>query len=307
MAHRPLPEALGSAFTVRRAAQLGVGYGRTRGADLHAPFHGVRAAKNAPAPTTREERLAHAAALYAPRLLPGQFFCGPTALALHGLPVPAAIDPAKVHVAVVAPRTPPRARGVAGHRYGALTPVTSSRGPAVEAWCQSAVSATVDDLVVIGDALVRRVAPFATMDILSSAVARWRGKRGARALARALPLIRPRTDSPAETRVRLVIVRAGLEEPVVNFAIRDPEGRFLGFGDLAYPREKVVIEYEGRHHFEERQAYLDIDRLAAFVAAGWLVVRLHKYHLRDPRSLAQKVRGALASRRTPARGAELLA
>ena len=286
-------------FAVRDALAAGVGYGRTRGKDLIAPFHGTRSPADQTRPTALEARIAHLAHLYVPRLLEGQFFCGPTALALHGLPVPSTASDEVVHIAVRKPRTPPRAAGVSGHRFtvGSLTSV--QHAPVVtplEAWAQSASSATVDDLTVIGDALVRRVKPHATIAALEQTVVRWRGRRGARFLARAVLLVRARTDSPAETRARLAIVRAGLPEPVVNLAITSAAGRFLGFGDLAYPGSKIVIEYEGAHHFQEAQLYHDIDRLAAFVEAGWLVVRLHKHHLRQPASIVSKVRAALDAR-----------
>lgn len=94
-----------------------------------------------------------------------------------------------------------------------------------------------------------------------------------------------------------VIVWAGLPEPVVNWEIRDDHGRFLGLGDLVYPQWKVVIEYEGGYHFAGKQPFRDIDRLARFTVAGWLVIRVHKCHLAAPASHIAQVRAAIASRR----------
>jgi uncharacterized protein YgbK (DUF1537 family) len=69
------------------------------------------------------------------------------------------------------------------------------------------------DAVIIGDALVRR--ELATREQLGRAAAQVRGRPGLRA-SRAAAWVRPRVDSPMETRLRLLIVLAGLPEPVTN-------------------------------------------------------------------------------------------
>ena len=66
--------------------------------------------------------------------------------------------------------------------------------------------------------------PPATLDELRDAVARHAGRRGHRALVAALELVRPGTDSPAETELRLDLVEFGLPEPVVNLPIFDESG-----------------------------------------------------------------------------------
>lgn len=73
----------------------------------------------------------------------------------------------------------------------------------VDAWCQLAVHASVTELVLVGDALVRRRKPIAQRDDLRDAVKRWAGRRGAGRLREAEALVRDRTDSPRETRLRL--------------------------------------------------------------------------------------------------------
>lgn len=155
---------------------------------------------------------------------------------------------------------------------------------------------SITEVVVIGDALVRRQAPLCSLDDLRARVQGHAGRRGFRTLSAALDLVRPRTDSPRETITRLLIVGAGLPEPVVNVDVRDDFDNFLGIGDLAYPQWKILIEYEGGYHFEGDQPYRDIDRLARFTAAGWLVIRVHKHHLAADTSLIAQVRAAIASR-----------
>ena len=113
-------------------------------------------------------------------------------------------------------------------------------------------------------------------------------------LSVAASLVRARTDSPRETVSRLALIRAGLPEPAVNFEIRDAEGRFVAFGDLAFPQYKVLVEYDGGQHREdEKQFNRDINRLDDIMQLDWRVVRINKSH-----SSAQMVAKATAALRS---------
>ncbi|GAA3885173.1 hypothetical protein GCM10022381_29110 [Leifsonia kafniensis] len=132
---------------------------------------------------------------------------------------------------------------------------------------------------MIGDALVCRQAPAATLPELADAVSRHAGHPGAQRLREAFSLVRPRTDSARETQLRLLIVRAGLPEPEVNPALTNRFGEFLAYGDLAYRRFKILIEYDGgQHRDDEAQYHHDIDRLEALMAEGWRVIKVNKTH-----------------------------
>jgi very-short-patch-repair endonuclease len=151
---------------------------------------------------------------------------------------------------------------------------------AVDTWCQLASILSLDELVIMGDGLVRRQGPVATLAQLTDAVGRFAGAPGCGTLRKAVALVRPRTDSPQETRLRLLIRAAGLPEPVVNHPILDRFGNFIAYGDLAYPREKVLVEYDGAHHFASpEQGLNDVDRLEPIMAEGWRVIRVTKKHL----------------------------
>lgn len=293
----PLPSALPPYFSVRDARAAGVGYGRLRGADLVALFHGVRAPSGRAPSEKVEERIRERARQYAPRLRPGQFFCEVTALALLGVWLPPGVDDGAVHVGVVGPRRAPRARGVVGHEI--TTPALAraqglpvNAGP--EAWAHAATRLSVTELVLIGDGLVRRKFPLAARVELSEVVRTWCGKRGSRRLAAAEALVRAGTDSIKESELRLVILGAGLPEPDVNAELYDRRGRQIGFGDLLYRQYKVLVEYDGGYHFEtDRQVKKDIDRLATLADASYTMIRVHKLHLRDPRSSLARIRAAL--------------
>lgn len=128
---------------------------------------------------------------------------------------------------------------------------------------------TLVDLVVVGDWLVRRrgVEPSQLVDACERS--RHRDSRKALAAAR---YVRRDVDSPMETRLRMLLVLAGLPEPVVNLVVRDVTGEVIRRYDLSYPEVKVAVEYNGRLHAEIRDTYEDdLERRADMDEAdcGW--------------------------------------
>ncbi|MGQ0625226.1 MAG: DUF559 domain-containing protein [Sporichthyaceae bacterium] len=94
----------------------------------------------------------------------------------------------------------------------------------------------------------------------------------------ALLLARSRAASPMETRLRLVIVDGGLPEPpLINEAVRDRDGRFLGSPDLAYdePRYRIDfgIEYDGKYHETAQQHASDDARENRLLIGGMPLLR----------------------------------
>lgn len=187
-------------------------------------------------------------------------------------------------------RRAPKGAGVRGHQLRAeLTEVRVHEGLAVAApatvWAQLAPLMTIDELIELGDAIVhiprrrgmRRGVPSdakGTIDDLADAVAAGR-RLGAARLRAALPQIRVGAASPPETRIRLACVRAGLPVPELDVDVLTVDGRAIGYTELAFPAERVLVEYEGDHHRRERaQWQRDIRKHAACAAAGWEVVRL---------------------------------
>jgi len=283
----PLPSALqGRAFLFRDARQMPLGAGRLRGMDLERPFRGVRVANGAG--TTEIDVLLERCATYAPLLVPGRFFSHLTATRLWGAPLPRDFDPGEsLHVSTVAPGIAPRMVGIVGHQSShSLSELGSRHGFATSGpestWLSLGDLLPLDELVVIGDYLVLDpvvlnpidVRPFTTIERLAASLASFHG-RGARSLARALPLIRSGAESRPETLLRLLIVRGGLPEPEANIAVTDTQGRELGRGDLVYSRWRTVVEYDGDgHRTNTRQYERDIHRLESFRDARWHVVQV---------------------------------
>lgn len=300
MSHRsPLPWPLADApFTVADARAGGVPRSRLRSSDLKTPFRGVRV--RAGGIETFVDRC-HACQA---RMHPDQFFSHLTAARLFGLPTPQRTDADLLDVCSVPPRQRMRTTGVRGHEL-VLSPqqrvhrVGELRAlDAVSTWIQLASQLTERELVVMGDALVQRQRPFASLEQLRHRVALNAGRRGHRRLVQALALVREGTDSPRESELRLDLVAAGLPEPTVNPAIRDADGRFLGFGDLVYAEQKVVVEYDGQQHrTSDRQFGHDVTRLNALGEDGWIVIRVTKEHWATRHAVAiPQVRRALLTR-----------
>src|SRR5262245_31948930 len=126
------------------------------------------------------------------------------------------------------------------------------------------------DLVVAGDAMVRHGHTF--LDALRETANAVRGRRGIRA-RQAARSVRACVDSPMETRLRLLIVHAGLPEPETNRDVISSHGGWLARPDLSYPEWKIAIEYDGDHHrVDSRQWRRDIARRENLEADGWIVL-----------------------------------
>jgi len=106
----------------------------------------------------------------------------------------------------------------------------------------------------------------------------------------------------------MLLVLAGLPEPVVNHIVRDDLGSWLFRLDLAYPEIKIAIEYDGRQHAENRTQWVkDVGRREWFDGQGWRIVTVlaDDLYVRPDRTL-DRITGVLRARGMSARvtGAE---
>jgi hypothetical protein len=263
-------------FTVADAHAAGMSRKRTRAIDLETPFRGVRAVAGG------EHNVMSRARAYAARMPPGQFFSHTTAALMLGIPLPqrVALD-AALHVSAVAPDRAPRMNGVVGHTFSVRPELWIIDGLTMTApvttWCDLAVTLGLDDLIAAGDYLLGTLRPPANMVELADAVARRPGQRGSVRLQHALTWVRPRVESRQETRLRLLILRAGFPEPEVNVYLPLRPGRKRVRGDLVYPEYRVLVEYDGEHHRTDDGQYArDVERLDDVMADGWRVIRVLK-------------------------------
>lgn len=228
----------GAPFLRQRAIERGLTKHHLDGPAYHQLFGSVRVSTRS---RLTPEMLARAALL----VVPGAVVSHHSAAALHGGVVPE--DPS-VHLTVATARQRRRRPGLVVHigrerktvRRHSL-PVTS----AAQTFCDLADHLMLVDLVVLGDSLVHRgrLDPAALVD------AAGRMTSGARASARAAAeLVRSGVESPMETRVRLMMLFAGLPEPTINLSISDVDGSVTYRLDLSYPDLRFAIEYDGRQH-----------------------------------------------------------
>lgn len=111
-------------------------------------------------------------------------------------------------------------------------------------------------------------------------------------LRRAIELAEPGTESVMETRLRLLLVLAGLPRPRVQVSLRDDFGHFLGRADLYYPTQRLALEYDGAGHRETLVA--DNRRQNRMVDAGYRLLRFTAFDvLSAPHSVVTLVSRAL--------------
>ena len=143
----------------------------------------------------------------------------------------------------------------------------------------------------------RRLPPVESLVVLEAAVhARLTNPRaivGNRRL-RALAALAEPAESPMETRLRWLLLQAGLPKPEVQPELRDREGRFVGRADLYYPTARLVIEYDGGNHRDSLVE--DNRRQNAIVNAGFRILRFTAADLHQrPEVVAAQVRNALVT------------
>ena len=286
-------------FSVRDALNEGVSKSTMRGMPI--PFRGAR--DLSPAATGRDRyELARNALLksclaYASVAPRSYAFSHVTAAGILRIPVPHRLPMQPLHVTVPLDVQPPRRVGVAGHRG----PIGSRRVGGVPVippelvWLQLASVLTLDELVVAGDYLVRRKKRLSSMQAIRRALAEAAGTRGVELAREAFADVRANTDSPRESMVRLILVRAGLPEPAIRHTIYH-EGAFVGTPDLAYVAQQIAIEYEGEDHRLNPDIYEDdIYRREMFERAGWHVYLVTAARLRHPAAVVAHVRELLAA------------
>ncbi len=174
------------------------------------------------------------------RLPPAAAFSGRTAAWLHGIDVEPC-DPIEVTV--------PKAAGVAARSGLALSraALPDSEVVMVRGWRTTSIVRTLRDLcsrlsvteavVVLDMALHARIADLTAL------------KTGATSkLRRVLSFAESATESPMESRLRMLLCLGGLPRPQAQVPLTDRRGRFLGRPDLYYPDHGLALEYDGGIH-----------------------------------------------------------
>jgi len=126
------------------------------------------------------------------------------------------------------------------------------------------------------------------------------GARGIRQLRRVLDSIDGGAESPQETRLRLLLVGAGLPRPETQIKFSDEYGIARIRVDMGWRQWRVAVEYDGVQHWSDRyQRSWDIDRIAILEQMGWVVVRVSAEMLSRPHVVIERVRGKLRAAGCP--------
>jgi hypothetical protein len=123
-----------------------------------------------------------------------------------------------------------------------------------------------DDAVVLLDQLVH--ASVVRLDEVRSAVGRLPRCRGSAQARQVAALADGLAQSPPETRLRLLMRRAGLPIPVAQYVVRH-DRRFVAQVDFGFVEQKLALEYDGEWHGAAGQLSKDRTRMNRLLAAGW--------------------------------------
>jgi len=106
-------------------------------------------------------------------------------------------------------------------------------------------------------------------------VRRYAGRRGMKRARVALDLVDSGAESPRETWLRLLLVRAGIPRPQTQIVVYDEFGQPMAYLDMGWKDILVAVEYEGDHHRTDRRQFnKDIRRIETLTDMGWIVVRV---------------------------------
>ncbi len=277
-------------FRTRDASALGITAHALRSDQFDSTFWGIRSHL---APTTTAEQCR---ALLS-RMPHGTFVSHTTAALLHRMPLPWHLERSTdLHLSVPSPHRAPHATGIRGHRLtlgpGELdvresVPVTSVE----RTWCDLATVLHFYDLVAAGDFLIHRRAPLTSVEKLRAAVERRAGGRGTRLLARSLLLLSDGSESPPESKLRVILAEAGAPAVRVNHVVTDLHGEFVARTDLVVEEWNLILEYQGDYHRTTKgQWRADMTRRSTLESLGRRVMELNADDLRDPSELMQRIR-----------------
>jgi len=148
-------------------------------------------------------------------------------------------------------------------------PVTTLARTALDISCRYPVAKAVAAIDALARATDLKVAD---VKLLAE---RYRGRRGIRQAHKTLDLVDAGAESPRETWLRLLLIRAGFPRPQTQIPVYDEYGQLVAILDMGWQHLKLAVEYDGDHHWiDRRQFNKDIGRAEALTDLGWIDVRV---------------------------------
>lgn len=140
-------------------------------------------------------------------------------------------------------------------------------------WALLAPYLTQIEVIVLADAILRASSGSMTVANISRFLDGADAFPSRRKCIDALVFLDAVTDSTMECRCTLVMLRHGLPQPVKHWKILIPELAHEATVDIAYPKQRVIIEYDGdAHRRDKRQYRWDERKRQALRAMGYTVI-----------------------------------
>jgi len=179
------------------------------------------------------------------------------------------------------------------HRTKRLPPTDDVGVTPAAAYIFYCARARVLDAVKVGDWLLHH--GHMTVDDLRALALAELWRPGAHEAIWMLDHLDGRARSLKESETRSVLDFSGLPAPEVNTRVGLAED-VVALGDLVYERWRLVVEYEGHQHQDDRGQYVsDIDRYALFRAHQVAYVQVTREKLDRARTLVGEVYRALVA------------
>jgi very-short-patch-repair endonuclease len=203
-------------------------------------------------------------------------------------------EPDRPHVTVPHGHALDGGAGVAVHRSRRNIPVVVVNGlrvtDPVRTVLDLARTSRSPEEVVLADAAVH--ARLVTPEQLRRALPTVHRRHGAERARDAVRRCRAGAESPMETRLRLLLIAAGLPEPVLQHPVRTAIG--LCRLDLSWPDHRIAVEYDGYDWHSGRAAFArDRQRWRALHTLGWDVHPVSAADVRHPNALLTALRVGL--------------
>ena len=197
-----------------------------------------------------------------------------TAARLWGWEVPLVGPDPRVHITVAARARLRHRADRRIHFSDVPAPETRSRHGALvtspsRTWADLAAVVPAAALLAVTDQMLAQRFP---QDEFATLLRRYAGRRGMAAARRAVERADALAGSPMESVLRWDVIEAGLPRPVLQHVIR-LDGRFAGRVDMAWPDQRVLVEFDGDGHREREVFVGDLRRQNSLVLAGWTVLR----------------------------------
>lgn len=147
--------------------------------------------------------------------------------------------------------------------------VTTPARTALDLACRNPVGKAVAAI----DSLARAThLKLADVELLAE---RYKGRRGIRRARIALPLVDSGAESPRETWLRLLLIRAGFPPPQTQIPLYDEYRQLVAVFDMGWEEIKLAVDYEGDHHWMNRRVFNhDIRRAEAVAELDWTDIRV---------------------------------